>query len=258
MINRIRLRVKEKMISYLNRKSREKVFRHISSDYFFEIKDCKRHYEMLFEDGSITILPKTIFSFIKRWEGKDHPSLYVGKSTYTQNLKLDTFYEQQVTIGSFCSFGPNVVIKPDGVRGKVQFTQYPLFLIDKSSEVYHAEIKKIRNYSVKIGNDCFIGENSKIMANVIVGDGVIIGERSLITNGKILEPFGIYAGIPAKLIGYRYKSEIITELMRLKWWHWPLSKIQESGLQHIDFTKDTKNILDFLKNITDEPDLVLR
>jgi hypothetical protein len=113
--------------------------------------------------------------------------------------------------------------------------------------VYHQIVNEVRDNFVVIGNDCFIGEDVKIMANVTVNDGVIIGERSLVTSGKVLEPFGIYAGVPAKLIGYRYSPEIINELMRLQWWNWSISKIRESGLQHIDFINSPDEALQILR-----------
>jgi acetyltransferase-like isoleucine patch superfamily enzyme len=246
-MKKLRAKLKEYVIAYFNRKSRERFFSYVTSEEPFSIKDRKRHYEMIFSDGCITTLPKSLFSFIKRWTATDHPSLEIGRGTYLQSLKLDILWNQQISIGSFCSFGPNVVIKPDGVRGKAQFTTYPLDLIDADSKVYHQIVNEVRENFVVIGNDCFIGEDVKIMANVTVNDGVIIGERSLVTSGKVLEPFGIYAGVPAKLIGYRYSPEIINELMRLQWWNWSISKIRESGLQHIDFINSPDEALQILR-----------
>lgn len=246
-MKKLRAKLKEYIIAYFNRKSRERFFNYVASEEPFIIKDRKRHYEMIFPDSCITMLPKSLFSFIKRWTATDHPSLRIGRGTYLQNLKLDIVGNQKVSIGSFCSFGPNVVIKLDGMRGKVEFTQYPLNLMDTTSSIYNLQVKVIDTMEVKIGNDCFIGEDVKIMSNVIVGDGVIIGERSLVTSGKVLEAFGIYAGVPAKLIGYRYTPEIIAELIRIQWWNWSILKIRESGLQNIDFMNNPDSTLQKLR-----------
>ncbi len=246
-MKKFRAKIKEMIMAFLNAKAREKFFTYVTSDLDYEISERKHHYAMEFSDGSITTLPKNLFSFLKRWSSADKPSLKIGKNTYVQNLKLDILLDQSIRIGSFCSFGPNVVLKPDGVRGKAQFTTYPLNLIDIDSKVHHAETEKARKGSVSIGNDCFIGEDVKIMANVLINDGVIIGERSLVTNGKTLEPYGIYAGMPAKLIGYRYSPEIIDEFMRIRWWNWSLESIQKSGLQNIDFSENPADVLERLK-----------
>lgn len=246
-MKKLRRKIKDKISFFLNRQKRENFFRYVTSNHAFKVQETKHSYELNFEDHTKTILPKSLFSFIKRLKEGDDISLEIGKNTYLQNLSLDILLSQKVKIGAYCSFGPNVVIKADGVRGKAQFTTYPLDLIDTNSRVYYQVIEEIRGNFVHIGNDCFIGEDSKIMANVTISDGVIIGERSLVTNGKILEPFGIYAGMPARLIGYRYSKEIIDELIRIKWWEWPLEKIQASGLQNINFLKNPELALAQLK-----------
>lgn len=197
---------------------------------------------MIFEDGCQTMLSKKMFVFLNRLSEGDRAGLTIGKNTYLQNLHLGVQQDHQVSIGSFCSFGPNVAIKLDGVRGKMQFTQYPIHLIDANAHVLQKQKEITRNLFVTIGNDCFIGEDCRIMGNVTIGDGVIIGERSLVPFGKRLEPFGIYVGQPVKLVGYRYDKDIIAEILRIQWWEWPLKKIQESGLQHIDFISQKEEV----------------
>jgi len=202
---------------------------------------------MIFHDGSITQLPKKVLIFENRLSKSDKASITIGKSTYLQNCKIGIQQDQQVTIGSFCSFGPNVSIKLDAVRGKLQFTSYPLNLIDPSSKIFRKQNELTKDFFVNIGNDCFIGEDSKILANITISDGVILGERSFVPAGKYLEPYGIYVGQPVRLIGYRYDHEIIDELLRIKWWDWSFEKIVQSKLQHLDFEESKDEILSVLR-----------
>ena len=51
---------------------------------------------------------------------------------------------------------------------------------------------------LNVGNDVYIGANCVIMP-VTVGEGAIIGAGSFVN--KDLDPWGIYAGSPAKKIG---------------------------------------------------------
>ena len=54
----------------------------------------------------------------------------------------------------------------------------------------------------EIGADAYIGANSVIMP-VKVGEGAIVAACSFVTHN--LKPWGIYAGNPAKLVGWREK-----------------------------------------------------
>ena len=52
-----------------------------------------------------------------------------------------------------------------------------------------------------------VGVNCTVMPNVILGEGSVIGAGSVVT--KNTEPWGIYIGSPAKLVGYRDKESVI-------------------------------------------------
>ena len=55
-----------------------------------------------------------------------------------------------------------------------------------------------------IGDDVWIGHGSIIMSGVHIGSGCIVAAGSVIT--KDLEPYCIYAGVPAKKIKNRFES----------------------------------------------------
>ena len=77
-------------------------------------------------------------------------------------------------------------------------------------------IDKANRISIRIGNDVWIGANVKIMAGVNIGDGAIIAAGAIVT--KDAEPYGIYGGVPAKTIRYRFGKEDIEYLLETKWW----------------------------------------
>jgi acetyltransferase-like isoleucine patch superfamily enzyme len=54
--------------------------------------------------------------------------------------------------------------------------------------------------SIRIGTNVFIGANSSIIGNIIIGHGCIIGANSVVT--KNVPPFCMVAGNPAKIIKY--------------------------------------------------------
>jgi chloramphenicol O-acetyltransferase type B len=56
-----------------------------------------------------------------------------------------------------------------------------------------------------IENDVWVGYGSTILGGVKIGEGSIIGAGSLVT--KDVEPYSIYAGVPAKRIRPRFNNE---------------------------------------------------
>ena len=71
--------------------------------------------------------------------------------------------------------------------------------------------------AIKIGNDCWIGEGVFIVGGVQIYDGAVVFAHAVVT--KDVPPYAIVAGIPAKIIGYRYDKETIDFLLRVKWWN---------------------------------------
>lgn len=63
-----------------------------------------------------------------------------------------------------------------------------------------------------------------IMAGVHIGDGAIIAARTVVT--KDVPPYTIVGGMPARQIRKRFEPDVIERLQALKWWDWPVYKIQ--------------------------------
>lgn len=117
-------------------------------------------------------------------------------------------------IGKFCSIGYNCQI---GVES------HPTNFISTSPYMYGNENifeqKSIYNElhsTVLIGNDCWIGSNVIIMQGVKIGDGAIIAAGSVVT--KNVEPYSIVGGVPARFIKTRFDKENIDYLLKWKWW----------------------------------------
>lgn len=59
--------------------------------------------------------------------------------------------------------------------------------------------------STIIGDDVWIGMSAKVIAGVNIGDGAIVAAGSIVT--RDVPPFAIVAGVPAKIIRYRFECE---------------------------------------------------
>lgn len=73
---------------------------------------------------------------------------------------------------------------------------------DPSVTIYEAPRKE--DDVIEIGNDVFVGFGSTIIGSATIGDGCVIGARSVVS--KDLPPYTICAGVPAKPIRARYAS----------------------------------------------------
>ncbi len=69
---------------------------------------------------------------------------------------------------------------------------------------------------VIISDDVLISANAIILNGVKIGRGAVIGAGAVVN--KDVEPYSIVAGVPAKLIRYRFNFEVIKELEDSKWW----------------------------------------
>lgn len=134
----------------------------------------------------------------------------------------------RLIIGKFCSIacGAKFIFNCANHTLKSLSTYtFPLFFEEwnlPKSEVATAWDNK---GDIVIGNDVWIGYDAVIMAGVHIGDGAIIGTRAVVT--KDVEPYSIVGGIPAKEIHKRFAPDVVTKLLELKWWDWPIEKIKK-------------------------------
>jgi acetyltransferase-like isoleucine patch superfamily enzyme len=122
-------------------------------------------------------------------------------------------------IGSFCSIANNVIIG-GGMHPMDWVSMSPVFYEGRDS--VKAKFSEHRREPVKrtiIGHDVWIGENVLIKQGVTIGTGSVIGMGSVVT--KDVEPFCIYAGVPAKFIKKRFSDDIIIHLLKSEWWTFP-------------------------------------
>lgn len=128
-------------------------------------------------------------------------------------------------IGRFCSIGRNVII---GIKAE----QHPYSWLSTSTyekRLFDAHMATLSLADVTIGNDCWIGRDAMIMTGVTIGDGAIIGARSLVN--KDVPPYAIVAGSPARILRYRFPEETIRRLEEARWW-----EASTTYLSNLDFS----------------------
>ena len=171
-----------------------------------------------------------------------NPNIIVGDYTYyddfenvenfEKNVKyLFDFTGDKLIIGKFCMIASDVTFIMNGANHLSEaITSYPFAIFGKD----WSNAMEGKQYPTKgnttIGNDVWIGYGATIMPGVTIGDGAIIGSKSVVT--KDVEPYAIVGGNPAKVIRKRFSDVEIEELLAMRWWDWPIEKI----------TKNTQNL----------------
>lgn len=155
------------------------------------------------------------------------PNIRVGEYTYYDSKNGEPFENQviyhyemigdRLIIGKFCSVGPGVTFIMNGANHRLDGSTYPFNIFGNEWEKHTPtlDMLPIKGDTV-IGNDVWIGMDATIMPGVKIGNGAIIGAKSVVT--KDVEPYTIVGGNPAKQIKKRFSESKIKELLQIKWW----------------------------------------
>lgn len=84
----------------------------------------------------------------------------------------------------------------------------------------------------EIGNDVWIGDSVVIKAGVKIEDGAIVGAGAVVI--KDVPAYAIVAGVPAKIIRYRFEPSIIERLLTLKWWEYDYKYFKNIDFDQIE------------------------
>jgi carbonic anhydrase/acetyltransferase-like protein (isoleucine patch superfamily) len=63
-------------------------------------------------------------------------------------------------------------------------------------------------HACTIEDYCLIGMSATVMDGVIVGKYSIVAAGALVTPGKVIEPYSLWAGVPAKFVRKLTEEEI--------------------------------------------------
>ena len=147
----------------------------------------------------------------------------IGKYTRGNPKIIDYGGRSKLTIGNFCSIAKDVTFLLGGSHIISWPTTFPFTTVlgvkNNPSE------PKPQYAETKVGNDVWIGYGATILSGVTIGDGAIIGAKSVVS--KDIEPYSIVVGNPPKLLRYRYSEKIINSLLEKKWWDLPEDRIEE-------------------------------
>lgn len=148
----------------------------------------------------------------------------VGKRTYGRLLIYNDIKGRKLKLGSYCSVADEVTFLLGIDHRTMNISTYPFkqMLVDRYS------FDAISKGDIVVDDDVWIGYRATIMSGVHIGQGAVIAAGAVVT--KDVPPYAIVGGVPAKVIKYRFETEIIKELLRIDY-----SKLNEKMIkEHID------------------------
>ncbi|MCB0372058.1 MAG: CatB-related O-acetyltransferase [Muricauda sp.] len=139
---------------------------------------------------------------------------------------------EKLVIGKFCQIAHGVrFITSSANHFMGGFSTYPFNNFRMTPQTTMEEIQAMFQVSERkgdtiIGNDVWIGMEAVVMPGVKIGDGAIIGARSVVV--KDVEPYTIVGGNPAKPLKKRFSDSTIEILQDIQWWNWPVEKVENN------------------------------
>lgn len=157
-------------------------------------------------------------AFKKEWQKKnsnnwtypanifDSDLVEVGRCTYGR-IDIRSNTKNMLKIGNFCSIADKVTFMLGLDHPTNLISTYPF------KNYFFNGISAISKGDIVLDDDVWIGYNVTILSGVHIGQGAIVATGAVVT--KDVPPYAIVGGVPAKVIKYRFSSEVVEQLMQL-------------------------------------------
>lgn len=160
----------------------------------------------------------------RRNPGLVYPQYAFGKWTYGVPRVHAWPGSATLRVGAFCSIADGVQIFLGGEHRTDWVTTYPF--VDFWRGAASVQGHPCSKGDVVIGNDVWIGQEAMILSGVSVGDGAVIGARSVVS--RDVPPYAIVAGNPARLVRFRFDETTIQRIRATHWWTWADKRIEKA------------------------------
>ncbi|MFV8450224.1 CatB-related O-acetyltransferase [Vibrio campbellii] len=157
---------------------------------------------------------------------EDQSVRYLMGDSVTQQEWQDGAYGEvdKLIIGKFCSIASGATFMMAGNQGhRADWISTFPFSPEEFGEDVQSGFERAGN--TVVGNDVWIGSEAMIMPGAKIGDGAVIGARSVIT--KDVPPYSIVVG-HNHIVRQRFDDECIVMLLEIKWWDWPINHIKQA------------------------------
>lgn len=168
-------------------------------DFFLQFLQKKNHI------SSLTVSPQSLVGhhIVVGRSTQIDGSSSIGSYTYIGDRCSVT----RACIGCYVSIGNNVSIGPG---------EHGLANMSTSSHFYENVYDELTKDDCIIESDVWIGVDAIVLRGVRVGLGAAIAANSVVT--KDVPDYAVVAGVPARIIKYRFDEGKRNLLLASKWW----------------------------------------
>jgi acetyltransferase-like isoleucine patch superfamily enzyme len=198
-----------------------------------------------YASGGFTLIPH---HFFRKWvdEEPNFGTIFIGRCSafgVGSFVKYDGPNAQSLRVGRFVSGGCRLQFLLNGQHETRTISTY-MFAIAEMG-LRNAPPPQYGDSIIK--NDVWIGDEAMMLGGGVIENGCIIGAGSRLSPNFRSEPYGIYAGFPARLVGFRFPERVREALLDLAWWEMPLTWIRENNDSFLeDLTADESKSLEVL------------
>ncbi|BFN32938.1 CatB-related O-acetyltransferase [Vibrio harveyi] len=157
---------------------------------------------------------------------EDQAVRYLMGDSVTQHEWQNGAYGEvdKLIIGKFCSIASGATFMMAGNQGhRIDWISTFPFSPEEFGNGVQSGFERAGD--TIIGNDVWIGSEAMIMPGVTIGDGAVIGARSVIT--KNVEPYSIVVG-NNHVVRLRFDEEAVSMLLEIQWWDWSIEHIKQA------------------------------
>lgn len=135
---------------------------------------------------------------------------FLGNYTYSGgqvNVSRFCKDDSKISIGHCCSIAGDVNFLLGGGHNYKTISSFPF------KAILAGEGEALSKGDIVVDDDVWIGYRATILSGVHIGQGAVVAAGAVVT--KDVPPYAIVGGVPAKVIKYRFSSEVIEQLMQL-------------------------------------------